>query len=63
MIKHPSIGEKWTVGTFENLVFMGQGRDFESNKFFIFRDGNSFFIIEKDEFFSLDLSKELFVNG
>lgn len=54
----PKPGETWTVGVCENLTFIGMGRDFKSEKHFIFSDPvNGYFIITKDDFYSPDLFK------
>lgn len=54
----PKIGETWTVGSYENLVYMGVGFDFEKTKYLLFTDPvNGFFLIKKDEFWQSDLHK------
>lgn len=57
-LKGPQKGEMWTIGSHRDLIFMGQGRNFKEQKFFVFRkpDG-SFFILDKDEFFLQELYK------
>lgn len=56
----PRIGEKWTVGTCTNLIYVGVGRDLSEAKYLIFsRTGPTpYLIIPKDEFYSVDLHKE-----
>jgi len=61
MHEGPKKGERWSIGTYDNLVFIGFGRDFIQDKYFIFEDQDAthscLFVISKDEFFSADLKK------
>ena len=57
MISGPKKDEIWTVGPITNLIFIGFGRDFAQEKYFVFQDKNYLFIITKDEFYSQDVDK------
>jgi hypothetical protein len=53
----PKIGEMWSVGSYNNLIFRGIGRNFEAEKLFIFDDDvDGLFVISKDEFYQKGLS-------
>lgn len=58
LLKGPRPGEVWSVGGYENLVFLGVGRDFCQEKHFVFKDGEGMFVITKDDFYAADLFKE-----
>ena len=56
----PRKGEKWAVGSLDDLIFLGQGVDHEGTKHFIFEDPiDEMFVIKKDSFFSPDMRKKL----
>ena len=55
----PKKGEMWTIEGRSDLTFVGQGRDSEMTKQFIFHDPvDGFFVISKDDFYAADLFKE-----
>jgi hypothetical protein len=54
----PKIGEKWSVGSLSDLIFIGQALDFAQTKYFVFKDGDEMFVIKKDKFYESDLYKK-----
>lgn len=56
----PESGQIWTVGAIEDLEYVGVGFNFEQRKHLVFKDlsDGTYFIIEKDEFYSADLNKK-----
>ena len=46
----PQRGEIWDIGSWEGLEYLGIGFDFIQTKYMIFKNGETFFVLEKDEF-------------
>lgn len=59
MINVPKKNERWTIGSYNNIMYLGVGRDFTEQKFLIFeKPKGGFFLITKDQFYSPGVFKE-----
>jgi hypothetical protein len=48
----PKVGEIWTVGHRDGIKYLGIARDFYEEKYLVFDDHGTLFVIKKDEFYA-----------